>query len=159
MNTDVLSDGFYSMASDAPFLSLLELCGVVVLFLRCAAWILFILRNPTNITVDYVHAAFFLAWMATSLTFLKYGQARSKRQIAVDVPWFLAKKTPLISAPFLSIGEKITLWIAAFCYPPAVGIFAAFVWSKSHYMKARQANVIALLCLIVWSVSALLALL
>ena len=161
--TSISTEGADFNAANKSPLSLAEVCGFVVLVLRSFSWAWFILKGSTSAT-NYFHTLFFVLWLLTSLTSLRFGQllytqVKFRIPVTIDVPWFLAKKTPLISAKYLSIGEQILLWIAGLFYPPAAGVVAIALWGKRHYMKARQANLIAFVCLIAWSVVALLSLL
>jgi len=135
----------------APF-GVSEISGILALLVN-DCWLLITLRHSHNL-LYLIQTLLFFGWLLVSILLLKYWtlfwENLYSHNVAIDVPWFASTKR-LIDGSYLSGKERFIVWIAAFIHPPITGIITTFVWHNASPMKARQANLIALVAFMVYA--------
>lgn len=134
-------------------LTLTEALGLITL-LFFIAYFAFIILSKADV-VKIVYFVLLVVWLLMDLTVLRFGplalhHLRASVPVELDIPWFVNKR-PLINADHLSRPQRIVFTLLAAVNPPAVAIILIGIWWKRSYLKARQANIIALGMLIAWA--------
>jgi len=135
----------------APF-GISEISGIFALFIN-DCWLLITLRHSHS-PLYLIQTLLFFGWLLMSMLLLRYWtlfwDKLYSHNVAIDVPWFSSAKR-LIDSSYLNGKERFIIWIAAFIHPPITGMITVFIWHNDSPMKARQANLIALVAFMVYA--------
>ena len=117
-----------------PALSIEESIGVLVLTMVVLSMGVNASTNVLN-AIQFTLAAF---WLVLSAVLLHYATTT-----------FFIGKTIYHNSDFLNTRTKWMIGLLGIVNPAFVGIVVVLLWHKTNYLKARQANLFALVALIV----------
>lgn len=120
-------------------LSIAEFVGISVLLLN-DAWFLVTLRHHSD-NWYLINILLFVIWLATTTFLLKYGRPTSLKSLSALFPLAFVRNND-----GLTWQELMVVCIGSVLMHPALaGIVATLRWRNHDYIKAREANFIALL--------------